>query len=474
MNHIDILKNLSNLTFNGKGESFVEQKFLSPLLECLGYETHKDYEVYRHGDSGIDFKLNYPPVESGAKKVKHYNPDYIPTIRKKIFWIIEAKSPSINYPFEYNYIIQGLQYSIHPEIQAKYLILSNGKYTNIYDVYSSTFFEKDMYTPILMFDNKELINKWDEIYSLLGVEKIRNKIEESITNLYEKLCLSTLDKNYPFELTRKITKNNYKLSSQIERYRNKLYVEKLDEEYNKTNEYLKKASLKELEIGMEYPLRRGSNNPSVYYVMKLLDTENEENTFEKLISNYAKLSYFQKEHCFVGLRFLYQQTKDIKIQKNIKDFIVENMDKPLNPLNKAETLFLRCIRKIILIHIHPKLRNKINESLESAPEIIKFIDKPLASNYTYKDELIFHDNYFNFLKTLTEDKLNLIILELEKIENILEEDYKLAQKNIPDEEKDLLGGFATLGIGNKIWSLKNIATNMKIVGEKSLGKLNEN
>ncbi len=269
-------------------------------------------------------KLNYPPVESGAKKVKHYNPDYIPTIRKKIFWIIEAKSPSINYPFDYNYIVQGLQYCIHPEIQAKYLILSNGKYTEIYDVFNSTFFEKDIYASILTFENKELVNKWDEIYSLLGVEKIRIKIEEFITNFYEKLCLSSLDKNYPFELTSKITKNNYELSRQIERYRNKLYVEKLDEEYNKTNEYLKKASLKELEIGMEYPLGRGSNNPSVYYVMKLLDTENEENIFEKLISNYNKLSYFQKEHCFVGLCFLYQNTKNIDVQKKTKKFHSRN------------------------------------------------------------------------------------------------------------------------------------------------------
>ncbi|WP_417327881.1 hypothetical protein [Halarcobacter sp.] len=470
MKQQELLTNLSKLSFEGKGESFVEQKFLSPLLECLGYETHKDYEVYRHGDSFIDFKLNYPPVENGAKKVKHYNPDYIPTIRKKIFWIIEAKSPSTTHPFEYNYITQGLQYCIHPEIQAKYLILSNGNHTDIFDIFNATFFEQDMYTPILTFRNQELINRWNEIYSLLSVEKMRNKIEESIMSLYEKLCLSSLDKNYPFELTKKITRNNRHLSDKIERHRIKLYVEKFDEEYKQTKEYLQIASLNELEIGMEYPLGRGSNNPSVYYVMKLLDTENEENIFEKLISNYDKLSYFQKEHCFVGLCFLYQQTKNIEIQKNIKDFIVENMEKPLNPLNKAETLFLRCIRKIILIHIHPKLRNKINESLKSAPEIIRFVNKPLASNYTYSDELIFHDNYFKFLKNLTEDKLNSIILELEKIENILEEDYELAQKNIPDEERDLLGGFATLGIGNKIWSLKNIATNMTVIKKEELNK----
>jgi hypothetical protein len=47
------------LDSTGKGEAFVESRFLTPLLECLGYETHKDYEVIRHGDDGSAFKLHY-------------------------------------------------------------------------------------------------------------------------------------------------------------------------------------------------------------------------------------------------------------------------------------------------------------------------------------------------------------------------------------------------------------------------------
>ena len=64
---------------------------------------------------------------------------------------------------------------------------------------------------------------------------------------------------------------------------------------------------------------------------------------------------------------------------------------------------------------------------------------------------------------MTDDKLNSIILELEKIENILEKDYQLRKENIPDDERELLGGFATLGEGNKIWSLKDIAKSMTVV-----------
>jgi hypothetical protein len=87
------LQALSKLEFTDKGESFVEQRFVTPLLECLGYETHKDYEVIHHGDDGSAFKLRHPPVEMGALRDRTYIPDYVPTIRKKMFWIIEAKSP---------------------------------------------------------------------------------------------------------------------------------------------------------------------------------------------------------------------------------------------------------------------------------------------------------------------------------------------------------------------------------------------
>jgi hypothetical protein len=65
-----------------KGEAFVESRFLTPLLACLGYESHKDYEVIRHGDEGPSIKLHYPPVEKGAQRVKHYNPDYVQNARE--------------------------------------------------------------------------------------------------------------------------------------------------------------------------------------------------------------------------------------------------------------------------------------------------------------------------------------------------------------------------------------------------------
>lgn len=462
MEMVDTLNRLIKLDFSGRAESFVEQKFLTPLLECLGYENHKDYEVYRHGDDGANFKLKYPPVENGAVKVKHYNPDYIPTIRKKIFWIIEAKSPTITYPFEYKYIIQGLQYCIHPEIQAKYLILSNGKNTCVYDAHSSIFFEQDIYTPIFEFEYRELTSKWEQIYNLLGVEKMRTQIEKSLKDFYEKLSLSSLDEKYPEQLINFIGNEKHELSKKIRKYTAKLYIEKMDEEYTATTENLQNATLEELKIAMEYPLGRGSNNPSVYYVMKLLETEPEDQIYNILVTKYDRYSYFQKEHCFVALCTLHHKSSDQVIKNKIENFIINHADEELSPLNKAESILLRVVRKMIMIHVNPTLRSKIDEQLKFAPEIVRFVEKPSALNYTYSNELIIHDKYFGVLKQIPENELILLIPNLEKLEFILEADYQIAQKEQRDDEREVGGGFDVYGVGNKIWSLKNIAINYKI------------
>lgn len=294
---MDILQKieaLSLLDFTGKGEAFVESKFLTPLLEYLGYESHNDYEVLRHGDDGSSFKLNYPPVERGAVKVKHYNPDYIPTIRKGMFWVVEVKSPkSVTYPFDYKYIVQGLQYCIHPEIQAKYLVLSNGVNTAIYDPQSAVFNEGNMYEPIFEFESSDVLKKWDDIYNLLGVEKLRTRIEDYLQAQYDKLCLSSLDENYPNSVAHKITKNKLSLKQKICKNLSKLRVASMDESQKQWQLELEQEPLRYLEISMEYPLRMGKA-PSQHYVERLLKEEDPISIYERLVRGYELFNYFKK------------------------------------------------------------------------------------------------------------------------------------------------------------------------------------
>ena len=254
--HSETLAQLEVLNFDGKAEAFVEAKFLTPFLECLGYETHKDYEVIRHGDDGSMFKLKAPPVESGATKVRNYSPDYFPTIRKKCFWIIEAKSPThVSYPFDLKYLVQGLQYCVHPEIQAKYLLISNGKNSAIYDAHGSVFLDKELYSPILEFKSTELRQRWHEIFELLSVEKLRTRIETDLKTMFDKLCLSSLDKDYPRTLLATIGSSAHDHSRKIEKHYYKLYVEEMDRQRDEWQAQMEKLKPAELLPLMDLPSR---------------------------------------------------------------------------------------------------------------------------------------------------------------------------------------------------------------------------
>src|SRR5436190_4460988 len=53
-------------------------------------------------------------------------------------------------------MVQGLQYCVHPEIQAKYLVTTNGAHTCVHDVHGVIFLDMDIYAPILEFTSAEL------------------------------------------------------------------------------------------------------------------------------------------------------------------------------------------------------------------------------------------------------------------------------------------------------------------------------
>ncbi|SEP46874.1 type I restriction enzyme HsdR N-terminal domain-containing protein [Propionispora vibrioides] len=321
-----LIKEITNLDFNGKGEAFVEQKFITPLLEALGYEHHRDYEVVRHGDNNASFKVKYPPVEQGAKTVKHYNPDYIPTIRKKMFWVIEAKSPSVEFPFEYKYIVQGLQYCLHPEIQAQYLVISNGVQTSIYAPLASLVLEREIYEPILSFSSKELLIKWKEVHGLLSVERLRENLEIMLQQMYEKISLSSLDINYPQKLASQITSNKDVISAKIEKHITHLYCEKYNKERSTWQEQLRSLSYQDLYRILDNPLGVGKTVAD-YYVEKALLVETPDVVYSNLIKDYEKQSIFRKEQTFVGLCVLFNSTSENKkIKTTIESFIKKYAD----------------------------------------------------------------------------------------------------------------------------------------------------
>ncbi len=461
-NHTRTLEALAKLDFSDKGEAFVEQKFVTPLLESLGYETHKDYEVIRHGDDGAAFKLKHPPVEKGAVKVKTYIPDYVPTIRKKMFWILEAKSPkSAPYPFADNYMVQGLQYCVHPEIQAKYLVTTNGRHTAVHDAHGAIFLDKDLYAPILEFEATELVAKWSEIYELLSVETLRKRIEVDLKTMYDKLCLSSLDKDYPQRLIRTIGASAAENARAIERHVNKLYVEKMDREtaqWRSDTEALPSQLILEL---MDLPLRGGQSEANLYVPKALASGMAAMDVFDTITRDFDRQSIFRKEQSVVAAAVLYHQTADQAVRATLQTFFDKVRDYELPILNQVECALLRLTRKRFVLSIYPELRSRIDAELKSAPELERLVRPTTALNESYAAELELHALSFAALERQTDDELKRALPVLLKIEADIQDAFEQARKQLRDRETHILG-FEYHGLGGRHYAFENILKNMKI------------
>jgi hypothetical protein len=458
---LNLLEELVRLDFNGRSEAYVESYFLTPLLRCLGYEQHKDYEVLTHGDDGSSFKLAYPPVEKGAKLVKHYNPDYIPTIRKKAFWIIEAKSPKDNtYPFEYKYIVQGSQYCIHPEIQANFLVISNGIDTCVYDPYSATYLDGSFYEPVLHFKHFDLIAEWKNIFSLLSNENVRKRVEEKLVLHFEKLASSSFDKHYPEELYYKIGKNRHKISMEIEKYCIHLKVKNMDENRKYYLDHLYSLTTDELYKYFDFPLGPREGEASIY-IKKRINEVAPGQIFYELTSDFEIQSIFHKENTFLALALLSYKANH-KEKEEILKWLLDRKDGILNQLNLTETTLLRLTRKQFIIGLYPKLRTEIKKELENAPEIIKFVETPSTLDATLPIEILIHEKQFRQLKTMNDSSLAKLNNDLLAIENNIETQFQKAYKDLSSSESQI-GGYEWYGYGGKHYAFRNILLNSGIL-----------
>jgi hypothetical protein len=466
--HQQTLRELAGLDFTGKGEAFVEQKFVTPLLECLGYESHKDYEVYRHGDEGALFKLQYPPVEHGAVRVKHYNPDYVPTIRKKAFWIIEAKSPKdVQHPFDKKYVVQGLQYCIHPEIQARYLLLTTGAHSAVYDAHASVFFDGEMYEPILEFSSSEIVSRWEAIYGLLSVEKLRGRLEADLKAAYDKLALSSLDERYPQRLLYQVGASQREHSKTIERHVNKLWAANVEQAVAARRQSLESMTAAEVYQLMDQPFTARPTEGSVFLRKSLDDKTPHAAILDQLTHDFEQQSIFRKVQSFDVACSIYQITDDASVKEACRTFLDRYKSGELQLLNQVECAGLRVFRKLAVLSLYPDLRKRIESYLETAPEMVRFVERPAAFAHVFPFEIELHDRLFAKLKRFGETELTRWLNDLLKIEQSIETAFVEARSKLSDSERQI-GGFETYGVGGSHYAFRNMLRTRNIEARPDL------
>ena len=436
---------LEKLDFSGKGEQFVRENFVSPLLKYLGYDGHKDFEVKRDGDEGMSFKLKHISVERGARKIKALNPDYMPTIRKRCFWTIEAKTArDLPYPFADNFIVQGMQYCIHPEIRAKYLVLTNGLYTSVYDSFSRIYGDGDIYEPLLTFSHTEIGEKWGEIYQLLSAEKVREFIEEDVLHMYEKLVTSSFDSEYPGRMLSRAESISVDASKKIKEHVSCLRSELFNQYFTNQQEECRASSIEDLDFQMDLPLI-GGKGVGQHFVEKSIGLEYDEKyIFSQLTSNYQKQTYFRKRNVIAGLCTLFKKATDAEIKENVVKFLQSINNNELPILNQVECATVRIRRKFLVVKVYPELSRKIESELNVTPEFTRYINPPTVVSETSPDELIAHWATYTTIVHKSDQELNELLNQLIELEAKLDVDYnKIALKS---NEKGLFDNSSNIGL----------------------------
>ncbi|WP_206915843.1 hypothetical protein [Alicyclobacillus suci] len=168
------LERLSRLNFDGWSEADVREEFIVPLLILLGYRKDLDYSVSREES----YRLNPLFIQLGRDRIKL---DYICSVRKQKFWIIESKPGGHRTDTEIPQlteedIAQAHFYSLHPSVDTPYFVITNGWFIHLYDREAVN----EGLTPLLAFKHSDLPSEFMKLDAIIGATQLLYNLKQRI------------------------------------------------------------------------------------------------------------------------------------------------------------------------------------------------------------------------------------------------------------------------------------------------------
>ncbi|EPZ53074.1 hypothetical protein [Alicyclobacillus acidoterrestris] len=168
------LERLSRLNFDGWSEADVREEFIVPLLILLGYRKDLDYSVSREES----YRLNPLFIQLGRDRIKL---DYICSVRKQKFWIIESKPGGYRTDTEIPQlteedIAQAHFYSLHPSVDTPYFVVTNGWFIHLYDREAVN----EGLTPLLAFKHSDLPSEFMKLDAIIGATQLLYNLKQRI------------------------------------------------------------------------------------------------------------------------------------------------------------------------------------------------------------------------------------------------------------------------------------------------------
>jgi hypothetical protein len=465
--HTEFIKYWESLNFNEWNEMDVREEFIAPLLKYLGYGKGTVNNVIREKT----LNLNDPYHRVGRKKVQI---DYLPTIRLKSFWIIEAK-PGNQREMDMGDLLQAHLYAIHPEIQARYIVLINGWEIRIYD----TLHFKSWEDYLICCTKDNAAETFDSLFKMIGSREMlrfaRQQILKQIEDNFE-VELDTKEVNSFFS---EINRKKYELESKVENNARDFQRAEWIKQDKAYEDNMKSLTIDQLLISMDIPTN-AVPRPSFEYLDRILAAGEEERS--KLVDKLSMTwrgrphSVF-RVHCLNILMGLLLNNIEIKpsiYQKGVKESINELAHSNINYYSQNDLSYalchldnttLRVAHKSSLKIAMDKLKEKvtnlknalpIEELLKETPNVAKEMIPLVGLNAEKLWRLFSHNSNAHLIWEG--------IWLLEKIEEIIDQ---LPESPYPAGDGDLLffssygKGFDMLIMGT--WDILN--NNIKFLEE---------
>lgn len=438
------ISDLAKLALDGAGEQTVREKLITPLLEHLGYDLDKDYEVRRDGDKMANFKLKLPAVRGGGKVSASFKPDYVPTVRKKVFWVMDAKRPSPK--VDDRFIAQVLQYAVHPEIQARYAVLINGVNILVYDVKAEFFdLQKSVYNPFLSLPVRDLEIRFKEVQQLLGNEMIRERLVAELESDFTKLSMVSLDEEFPKRVVYQLQHKIPDLQRHIRQQSLNVWMAQRDRETKQFVKILQEASLSELVEMCKFPLGPRFLNPSEELARRLLDGVLSVNDVLQPFSTEPLSTYSHCNYLMLLAMLLGKLDESLVQGQSIVERICTLVTGPLPLRNRLECVIIRIFYKFRVLKVNPLLRQQVQQMLTLLNEKQRAAKVVSVEGFARQADYAVMHNVIRHVRTIPEEELMAHINRYEEMEECIDSDYREERWSLPKDEVYAGGGLGVYG-----------------------------
>ncbi len=309
--------------FSAWNEDEVGKWFIVELLGILGYSKGTINDVF----TNKHFKLKNSYHRKGQQ---HIEIDYVPTLKLKYFWIIEAKTGKKK-EMDFGTYLQAHYYAIHPEVQARFIVLINGWEIRLYDVINTD--DWDDY--IIKCTQEDCEKTFPELKKFLHCKSILKSIREYTLNSIKESLMLEIDEEEVNKIKQEVNKIAIEVTPQIKKNAKQLFLNSWKESEKKEKEEIKKASIDDLLIRMDIPINQRLIN-GIEFVNRILEADKTEqqNLIEKIVKNYRGRPHaiFRVNSTFILCRLIEEEIQVSKsnyintVQECLEELVVNNFN----------------------------------------------------------------------------------------------------------------------------------------------------